>query len=233
MIVRPLYRKFLEWHENNILEPSLRYTSACLDPRGRMLYYALKFAEMNKVKGDYLEFGVWRGNTFVHACHLARRFGLPMRFYAFDSFEGNPEDREVNEDGSRIFHTGQYPCSLDEFQSVLRDFEVDADRVTIIPGWYHETLIPETKAKLPLKAAAVVWIDCGLYESARPVFEFITDYLVQGSIIIINSWFMFKGDPNHGEQRAFREWLKLHPSLQVIEYNRYWWLGNSFLVQRV
>ena len=114
-----MYRKLLEFHEELALEPTLRYTAANLDPRQRMVYHALKYAQINQVEGDYLEFGVWKGNTFLHAYQLAQKFGTPRHFYAFDSFEGDPDTEETTRNGVRLFNKGQYKCTLSDFKSRL------------------------------------------------------------------------------------------------------------------
>src|SRR2546423_1376775 len=80
-------------------KPAFRYSSHFMalrnlfsyTPREWMLKTALDFAAYSRLEGDYLEFGVFRGDHFSAAFHLAQTAGLPaMRFYAFDSFAGLP-----------------------------------------------------------------------------------------------------------------------------------------------
>ena len=61
--------------------------------------------------------------------------------------------------------------------------------------------------------------------------NFITDYIQEGTILIFDDWFSFRGNPNRGEQRAFREWLEKNPSFQAVEYYK---AGNinSFIMHR-
>jgi len=77
----------------------------------------------------------------------------------------------------------------------------------------------ETKRRLSLKRASLVLIDCDLYESTVPVLAFITDLLDQGTIIIFDDWYRYKGHLDKGEQRACREWLDKNPQLEL---SRYW-----------
>jgi hypothetical protein len=54
---------------------------------GHQPYFDMVFQEVQtkKLKGDYLEFGVFQGNSFILAANLAERHGLKaMRFLAFD-----------------------------------------------------------------------------------------------------------------------------------------------------
>ena len=93
-------------------------------------------------------------------------------------------------------------------------------------------LTDELKTCLPIKRAAVVWIDCDLYASTVPVLDFITGYLTTGSFIAFDDWFSFGADPDAGEMRATNEWLSRNPSIQLVEYHKFHTAGISFLVQK-
>jgi hypothetical protein len=84
---------------------------------------------------------------------------------------------------------------------------------------------------LPLRKAALVWIDCDFYESTVPVLEFITDYVQDGTLLIFDDWFCFRGDPERGEQRAFAEWLARNPWIRAGELLRFGWHGSSFILR--
>ncbi len=99
-----------------------------------------------------------------------------------------------------------------------------------VPGFYEQSLTAETKRRLGLTRAALVMIDCDLYESTVPVLAFLTDLVGQGSILIFHDWFRFKGSPDCGEQRACREWLARNPHIELIEYWREGPQAVSFLV---
>src|SRR5579863_1794118 len=138
-------------------------------PREEILDYAMHFVQESALGGDYLEFGVFRGHTFATAFHMSGRHGLDgMHFYAFDSFCGLPPSSGVDAAGFRHFEEGSFACSEPEFMNNLRRDRVDLAKVTTVPGWFHEVLTPELKRRLPLKRAAIVWVDCDLYESTVP-----------------------------------------------------------------
>lgn len=182
--------------------------------------------------GDYLEFGVYRGSCFISAYKLATRKRLPMRFYAFDSFEGLPEPDDV-ESGYNHFSAGQYACSQNEFRSILKKARVNLDRVTLIPGFFETSLRSDEVRSLPIKRIAVAWVDCDLYSSTVPVLEYLTPLLTSGSVLVFDDWFSFGGDPAAGELRAVREWLVRNPNIQLIEYRKFGISGIAFLVQRI
>lgn len=218
------------------------------------LYTACMFCNRNYVPGDYLEFGVWRGDSFTkayqyllelraqHLAWLARRPGSSsreaspehqvwktwnQRFLAFDSFEGLPEPsgRQIAEEWVK----GEYSCSERQFRRNLQDAGVDLSRVTTVPGFYDKTLNADTKKRLGLSRAAIVHIDCDLYESTACVLDFATDLLGQGSVIVFDDWFYNQGRSDLGEQRAFFEWQERNPHLELVEYWRSI-MSNSFIV---
>lgn len=206
------------------------------------------FAAWNQVEGDYLEFGVFRGDSMVAAyqafeaerklviAHAAasppdedykRWLQSPPRYFAFDSFEGLPTgagERQVD------YAPGSYSASESLFRANIASNGVDLGRVISVPGFYDKSLTPDVKKKHGLKKASLVMIDCDLYESTVPVMDFLTDLVGQGTILVFHDWFRFKGSTKHGEQRACREWLARNPHLELIDYWKEGPQAMAFLV---
>jgi hypothetical protein len=196
---------------------------------------AAAFATWNDLEGDYLEFGVFRGESFATAYRAiqwerGRRASFlkdagesrqqmpsPMRFFAFDSFSGLPDGPAARQ---QDYAAGAYACPQDQFTRNIAKLGVDLKNVAAVPGFYDKTLNGETKDKYKLQRAAIVMIDCDLYESTVPVLEFLTDLVGQGTILIFHDWFRFRASPNCGEQRACREWLERNPHLELVEFWR-------------
>jgi len=192
---------------------------------------AMDFVWNNRLEGDYLEFGVYQGKSFAAAFRFAKLFGLKsMKFYAFDSFQGLPKISGVDAEGFQHYHESELSCGLAEFKKNICGRGVDPRRVVIIPGWYNKVLNEETKKKLQIKKAAIIMVDCDLYASTISVLNFITDYLQAGTIIMFHDWFSYRADPNRGEQKAFREWLKKNPQITARQYQKYALYGNSFII---
>ncbi len=202
-------------------------------PREQLLRSVMHYVDVTGLEGDYLEFGVYEANTFASAFRFARARNLKaMTFYAFDSFQGLPEITGVDAEGPCEFEQSQYTCDIERFKKLLVQQGVDLFRVELVPGWFGEVLNEDTKRRLPIRKAAVVYVDCDLYESTVPVLEFITDYLQPGTVIVFDDWFCHRGDPNRGQQRAMREWLEKNPTVTATEFHRFDWQGTSFIVQK-
>ncbi|HEY3918790.1 MAG TPA: TylF/MycF/NovP-related O-methyltransferase [Stellaceae bacterium] len=196
----------------------------------------------DQIVGDYLEFGTFRGRSLTNAYkafaatfgnRLANEHALmsaeqeadcrkqweAMRFVAFDSFQGLPVLRGIDLDGAD-FRAGQYACSREDVARNLRESGVDLSKVEFVAGWYEDTCVPATKERLGLTAAAICWIDCDLYQSTKEVLDFIRDLIVDGTILVFDDWFCYRGSPFRGQQRAFREFQERMPGWVFHEFQR-------------
>ncbi|MGI8792791.1 MAG: TylF/MycF/NovP-related O-methyltransferase [Acidimicrobiales bacterium] len=194
-----------------------------------MISFATSFVTVGGVDGDYLEFGVYQGESFINAWNELH--GTKRRLFAYDSFAGlpDPDQSEVDRDGE--FAVGEFAYAQAGFERNLRRAGVDRSRVTIVPGFYEETLRHPPKEH-GVERAAIVWIDCDLYESARLVLDYLTSILVDGAVLIFDDWFCFRARSNKGEQRACAEWLERNQHLEVVPYRDFHWGGKSFIVHR-
>lgn len=134
---------------------------------------AANFVFAEAVPGDYLEFGTFKGASFIEAFHkceaafkrwnsksqnraaysTAQRADLDfeglvlkgeMRYFAFDSFSGLPKISEDDASHSR-FREGRYDFSVENFTCELEKNSVDLSKVVICPGYFERTLISDFK----------------------------------------------------------------------------------------
>lgn len=194
---------------------------------GNMINMAFGYCANNKIKGDYAEFGIFKGHTTIEAWKAAHRHGLSdMNFWLFDSFEGLPE--VTGNDSGGPFETGEFSFGRKDFERNLRQNNVDFRRVNIVPGFFDKTL-SELKTD---RVFSVIWIDCDLYESTVPVLEWLTDKVVDGAVVCFDDWFTFSGKPDKGEQKAVAEWLAKNPHISLMPYRDFHWAGKAFLFHK-
>lgn len=195
------------------------------------MHNAFHLTSFSKVEGDYLEFGVFWGNSFINAWHSARVTGRnDVHFFAFDSFQGLPDPARSLPDESGEFEEGAYSCDRDTFEQNLVQGGVDMTRVTVVEGFYETSLESNKPGDLGLQAASVVWIDCDLYSSTVCALDYVTDLLQEGTVLIFDDWYCFRGRPDRGEQLACAEWLDRNPGISLVPYRDFHWSGKSFLV---
>jgi hypothetical protein len=195
----------------------------------KILTPTFAYVRSEEIEGDYTEFGVWTGRTFVEAWRAARAFpGIDRRFFAFDSFEGLPEV-EGDDDTGR-WTAGEFSADRRSFETRLRRAGVPKEQVHIVEGFFDATLAQPQL--IPLEKIAIAWVDCDLYSSTVPVLDYLTPRLSQGAILIFDDWFCFKGDPGKGEAKACGEWLARNPQFTLVPWRQYNWAGQAFIVRR-
>lgn len=176
------------------------------DPHWPYFARAFESVKASRMEGDYLEFGVCGGASFVVFYSLAQKYGLKnMRFFAFDGFQGMPET-----EGNKL--EGSASVSREEFTRTIRRVAMDMRRVRIIEGMFADSLTDSVRQRHNLTSAAIVHIDCDIYVSVKEALRFIEPIVHPGSIIIFGDWHYFETvypvehPEDWGEQKAFREW---------------------------
>jgi hypothetical protein len=194
-----------------------------------MISQAFAFAAVNSIAGDYFEFGVSRGEAFQIAHRMRRRYHLDqMKLFGFDSFEGLPE---IDDPRDNIWSKGQYACSEDELRQILRRGGMRLSEYELIKGYFDRSLNAGLHERLAGGQAAIVYIDCDLYSSTKLVLNFLSPYLVDGSIVCFDDYYCYKGNPDQGEQKALSEFLQNNTKFTFIPWITYFPIGKSFIVR--
>ncbi len=184
-----------------------------------------KNVSLAKLEGDYLEFGVFRGTSFIMASQLAQTYNMPaMRLFAFDSFEGLPDSE------GKAFAKSEFLCSEDIFKKIIKKAGVDLSRVLIVKGFYSDSLNEDIKKSFNIKAS-IVHIDCDLYSSTKEVLNFIENIVVPGTILIFDDWDSFKDEDieNMGERKAFKEWDLFNCFDELCDFKG---CGKAFIMKK-
>jgi O-methyltransferase len=217
------YLKLKKLRYNRFSENISKFFS--LNEKERAIKTAVAFVAGNQVEGDYYEFGVFEGvGSFIPAYNFFKLAKLNVNFYAYDSFEGLPEPKDKEK---FQFYKGQYSCSLINFKKNLRSCKVDMNKIKLVKGWFKDTLKEEAKGK-----ASIIFVDCDLEESSKQVLNYITPLIQDGTIILFDDYYCFKGNENFGQRKVFAEWLKKNPNLKATEFRKFWWHGESFIINK-
>lgn len=215
-------------------EDEIAYNQATWQAHKLALYVQMfHFLSANDIKGDYYEFGCHRVRTFRMALTEARRHNLEnMNFFAFDSFAGLPQMDATAEVGHRLYTPGALCTTEEEFHSIIQEHGIYVDRCRTIKGFYDRSLTKELQSELLGQGSRVgiVNIDCDLYESAKPIFDFIDPLLQEGSIIYLDDYFAgYCGSPAKGPAKAFSEYCE-KSRFRFAQYQQIGWQGRSFIV---
>ena len=183
--------------------------------------------------GDYLEFGVYNGMSMSVAYAAIEAAGLAQtRLIGFNSFEGMPHGDKQDEAG--VFTGGQLYFDEAATRANLQRYGVDLDRVTLVKGWYDDTLNDATIARLKLKRTSLVMIDCVIYPSTAAVLRFIEPLIGDRAVLVFDDW--ARRDThmkNQGQKRAFDEFLAAHPGFTAVDLGEFPPHAKLFELRRV
>lgn len=189
------------------------------------------FLHENEIRGDYHEYGCHRCRTFRMALTEARRHNLDqMKFWGFDSFEGLPTP--TTETSVSKWTQGALTTSEGAFRDLVRQHDIYIDKVHTVKGYYSDSLTNDLRRRFleQEQKIALVTVDCDLYESAVPVFNFIEPLLQDGSVIYMDDLFVGnKGNPTRGVARAFLEFQK-RSTWRVRRHLDVSWWGRTYIV---
>jgi O-methyltransferase len=207
------------------------------DPRWPLFQSAVEYINVERVAGDIIECGVFTGVSLALLAHARQEQAtdLPRRIVGFDAFEGLPPSRDEHP----LWATGTFsvnawdhpvlPIGARATPQATRDlFALCGLPAPVLEvGWFADTL-----RRAPCSAIALLHVDCDLYESTVDVLNGVAPVLQDGTMVLFDDWFLFKGNPTKGEARAFGEFLVAHPEWQAIPYRTYGTCCRAFILSR-
>lgn len=143
----------------------------------------------DKVEGDFIETGVWRGGATIFmaglcAAHLAT-YGEKRKVYVADSFEGlPPPDPKYKHDIGDPHHTIKLlAIDLPTVQGNFAKYGLLSDQVVFVKGFFEHSL-----AKAEIGKLAILRLDGDMYSSTIQVLDQLYDKVSVGGYIIIDDY---------------------------------------------
>ena len=156
------------------------------------LYRLVERINNLNLPGDIVECGVWNGGSAA-VMGLANeatsgRIG-DRRIWLFDSFQGVPPATERDGPVERkSYFEGWNKGDISKVKQVFAKLEVSLDRVTIVPGWFQDTLRTAS-----VEHVAILHIDADWYDSVKIVLDMFYDKVVPGGFVILNDYNTWEG----------------------------------------
>jgi hypothetical protein len=184
-----------------------------LDVRGLLV--------INHITGDYVEFGVYRGEMMYAAAEiLSARIG---RYVGLDTFHGLPEPQPGDEQ-IFVFEKQGFMAAPREVPEQMM-VGVDA---RFIEGDFRRPEVQQEFADTASEIAILV-IDCNWPSSVRAAMEMSAPYLQSGSILFIDDYFVGTRYPSFNE-KILRDIAEAR-DLRFIEFKTYPPCGRAFIVE--
>jgi len=190
-----LYDTIVEINKEDALNVDLAIKSAlCSKANLWSLIQSIKYIANNKIKGDFVECGVFRGGSLGILSHYAEKYSLDSKIYGFDTFEDGffnapLSDKDITIKGLKITPEKKinnfYPTK-DEVRSNLKKFFKDAKySPELIKGDVLKTL--KDPKNIPDKIS-ILRLDTDLYLTTKIQLETLYPKLVSGGILYIDDY---------------------------------------------
>lgn len=201
-------------------------------------YQALRKAfyltALEHLKGDYLEFGVFTGSSFVFALRINRRLkalgDFGTRFFGFDSFSGF----------GKVDEKEKHPFYLDinfsvNQERVMRNIRNHGrgEKIELIKGYFENTLAGKSATDVGVKAARVVLIDCDLQNASMLALQYAKPVLQLGTVVLLDDFFSYKGSETRGTAGAFNEFCEANPQIKFRRIFDYGYGGVGYIVSAI
>lgn len=167
-------------------------------------FFCLKKIINNKIEGDIVECGIWKGISIVFFSKILDLKKIKeKKIFGYDTFEGFPkpgqkdvtkegtlmrstfEKKKINEDSSDWNY-----CSLADAQRNIENNTINSNNIILIKGKVENTLKDEYN--IP-KKISILKLDTCLYESTKLELEVLFPRIQKGGILIVDNYVNFKG----------------------------------------
>ena len=145
--------------------------------------YCIRDVLKQRVPGDVIEAGAWRGGATIFMRAVLKAYGDNERkVWVADSFEGLPKPDAVaypEDAGANYYTYSALAVSLDEVKHNFARYNLLDDQVRFLKGWFKDTL-----PTAPIDHLAVLRVDGDLYESTMEALRFLYPKVSAGGYII-------------------------------------------------
>ena len=199
-----------------------------MTPRIRMwcLIRSIEYLIKNKIKGDLVECGVWKGGNLILMQKILNRFkNQKTKIFGYDTFTGLPRPKSFDKPYHGKFKTlsrwkkrkkenyvNWCYSGIDIVKKNILKNLGPKNNIKLIEGKVEQTLLQ--KSNLP-KKIALLRLDTDWYESTKIELEILYPLLSKGGILIID-------DYGHwlGSRKATDEYFKDQDALMHrIDYS--------------
>lgn len=142
----------------------------------------------NRVPGDLVETGVWRGGACILMRAILKVYGDTSRkVWAADSFQGLPKpnvEKYPADRGTELWSKEGLAVSLEEVKENFRRYGVLDNQVEFLPGWFKDTL-----PNAPISKIAVLRLDGDMYESTMDSLNALYHKVSSGGYVIFDEYY--------------------------------------------
>lgn len=140
----------------------------------------------DRIPGDILEAGVWRGGASIYARGVLKAFGDNGRkVYVADSFDGlpKPDQRYPADQGDQHWEIDFLKVSLEEVKANFSAYDLLDEQVVFVEGFFEKTL-----PNLATDSLAVLRLDGDMYSSTIQILDSLYKKVSPGGFVIVDDY---------------------------------------------
>lgn len=176
-------------------------------------------AIIDRIEGDFVECGVWRGGVTILMRAIAKVYSANRLTWAVDSYEGLPVSNGVEYplDARVDLHQYQmFNVSLEKVQDTFDRYGLLDDCVKFVKGWFKDVL-----PTMPVRKISVLRADGDLYESTSQVLEYLYPKVERNGFVIIDDYYHMIQAKQATDD--YRKKFKIEAPLVKIDWNATMW----------
>jgi O-methyltransferase len=174
----------------------------------------------NRVPGDLIETGVWRGGATILMRAVLKAYGVTDRaVWVADSFEGLPPPDMQNypQDAGDTHHTHDLlRVSQEEVEANFAKYDLLDDQVRFLKGWFKDTL-----PTAPIERLAVLRLDGDMYSSTMDALKSLYPKLSVGGYAIIDDYGYW--EPCRRAVHDYREANGITDPIYAVDWTGVYW----------
>jgi O-methyltransferase len=163
---------------------------------------AVRYVHENRIPGDIVECGVWKGGSMMAVADTLIGLGdISRNLHLFDTFTGMsppsefdvdaagaPAETLLNSSDKQTQESVLCRAALDVVKQALKTTGYPPDKIKYIPGMVEDTIPANAPRRI-----ALLRLDTDWYESTKHELEHLFPRLAQGGVLIIDDYGHWQG----------------------------------------
>ena len=187
--------------------------------KASVFHWVWGYITTNQIRGDYIEFGTYKGDTFIESWNQWTYFDKWIQnqlnsdekwrkknyldfsehkpqFIGVDSFQGIPD----NQESDSYFSKGDFSATKELVSKRCLNEGLPKNQFKLIEGFYSEL-----SEDIFTNKAAVIHIDSDIYQSAIDALRLSKSLIQQGTVVLFDDYNCFSASNDKGERKALKE----------------------------
>jgi len=177
----------------------------------------VRMIHADKIGGDFMETGVWRGGATMFMRGMLKVLGDEnKKVWVADSFQGLPEPEVEQDSGVDLYLDPMLSMDIESVRRNFEYFDLLDDRIEFLKGWFADTM-----PVAPIEKLSLLRLDGDLYKSTMDVLEPMYNKVESGGFIIIDD---YGAIPACKEAvHDFRSALEINDPIKIIDWTGAYW----------